>query len=106
MLDSRKTGHDSVGERKRIDCPVCGRPLKKDDLVDVKSVVEENLYDIGGVRIVDSHVRLECDFEHRFDEKGFTLDEPHELVAVVDAAFDERGTCTQFVITSILAGEG
>lgn len=105
MLDRKKEiGYaNSVGERKsRIDCPVCGRPLYKGDLVDVKSVVEDNLYDMGGVRLVDSKVRLECDVEHRFDEEGFTLDEPHELVVVVDAVFDGLGNCVQFAIKEVV----
>jgi hypothetical protein len=60
---------------------------------------------MGGVRIVDSKVRLECDVEHRFDEKGFTLDEPHELVVVVDAAFDGSGDCVLFAITEVVSAE-
>ena len=55
MLDMDKEQNGTV-VNDTLGCPVCGRPLKKDDLVDVKSVVEENLYDMGGVRIVDSHV--------------------------------------------------
>jgi hypothetical protein len=105
MARKEKKGHNDMAHKEKMRiCPVCGRPLHKGDLVDAQSVVEENLYDLGGVRIVDSHVRLECDVEHRFDEKGFTLDEPHELAVVVDAVFDESGSCVQFAITEILPG--
>jgi hypothetical protein len=105
MLENTDEGHTNLVDTRRedtLDCPVCGRLLQKGDLADVQSVVEDNLYDLGGVRLVDSHVRLECDVEHRFDEKGFTLDEPHDLVVVVDAAFDESGSCVQFVIIGVV----
>ena len=106
MSENRDEGHTGqvTDAEDTLVCPVCGRLLKKGDLVDAQSVVEENLYDMGGVRIVDSHVRLECDVEHRFDEKGFTMDEPHELVVVVDAVFDGLGSCVQFAITEVLPG--
>ena len=106
-MDDRKKKEQTgtVVKDDILACPVCGRPLYKGDLVDVESVVEENLYDLGGVRIVDSHVRLECDVEHRFDEKGFTLDEPHELVVVCDAVFDGLGSCVQFAIAEVVPVE-
>lgn len=69
-----------------LDCPMGGRSLHKDNLVGAKSVVEDNLYDMGGVRIV-SNVRLECDFEHQFNEEGFTMDDLHKLVMVINTEF-------------------
>ncbi len=107
MLRKTKQGQadtDQVKDEDTLICPVCGRPLYEDNLVDAQSVVEDNLYDMGGVRIVDCTVHLECDFTHQFDEEGFTLDEPHNLVAVVDAEFDETGECIRFAITEILTG--
>jgi hypothetical protein len=108
-MDDRKKekGHAGtvVTDEDTLDCPVCGRPLQKGDLVDAQSVVEDNLYDMGGVRIVDSHVRLECDVEHRFDEKGFTLDEPHDFVVVINTAFDGSGKCIQFTITEVVSAD-
>lgn len=105
MVDRKKEkGHADTGlfQQKDVkDCPVCGRPLHKDNLVDMKSIVEDVLYDIDGVRLVGCTVRLECDCEHRVDEEGFTLDEPHNLVAVVTVEFDETGNCVQFAITEI-----
>ncbi|KYK32606.1 MAG: hypothetical protein AYK19_15305 [Theionarchaea archaeon DG-70-1] len=81
-------------------CPVCGKLLHKNNLVDAKSIVEDNLYYVGGILIV-SDVWLHCDFEHRYDEDGMTLDEPHNLVAVVKAAFDKKGDCIHFDIMDI-----
>ena len=82
-------------------CPVCRTLLPEDDLVDVKSVIEDNLYYVGGIRIVNSQIELQCNFQHRYSEEGFTIDEPHNLVAVVTAAFDESGCCILFEIVDI-----
>ena len=90
-------------EKGSFVCPVCRKFLHADSLVDMKSIVEDNLYGTGGVLIVNSRVELHCNFEHRY-EKGFTLDEPHKLMAVVDAAFDRSGACIHFEIVDILPG--
>lgn len=85
----------------RLVCPVCGNLLHKNNLVDIRSIVEDNLCYIGGVRIVNSKIELHCDFDHRYREEGFTIDEPHGLVAVIDAVFDGAGRCIQFEITKV-----
>lgn len=78
-------------------CPVCGKNLSN-QLPCTKSVVEEQIYDMENVRIVNSEVVLECEFEHCRDEGdgNFPLEVPHPLVAVIKAAFDRSGTCCQF----------
>ena len=91
-------------KKERFVCPVCRKPLHKDNLVDARSVVEDNLYYVGGVLIVDCGVQLRCDFEHRFNKKEVSIDDPHKLVAVVDAEFGGSGECVQFEIKEILAG--
>jgi len=103
-------GHSNTGEdvsqeheKENFICPVCRRPLNEDNLVDMKSVVEDNLYFVGGVHIV-GYACLHCDFEHQFDEKEVTLNEPHKLVAVVDAEFDGSGECVHFEIKEVLPG--
>jgi len=83
-------------------CPVCEKPLHTSNLVDMKSIVEDNLYYVGGVKIVSDTI-LHCDFEHRYDEEGFTLENPHPLVATVKAAFDITGDCIHFTIVDIRA---
>ncbi|KYK29602.1 MAG: hypothetical protein AYK19_19490 [Theionarchaea archaeon DG-70-1] len=88
----------------RFICPVCKKPLHEDNLVDMKSIVKDNLYYVGGIRIMNSRVPIACDFQHRLDKGGVTLDEPHELVAVVTAEFDGSGACIQFEIAEVLAG--
>ena len=101
-----KTDEDVLqdhGEDMRFVCPVCKRVLHEDNLVDVRSVVEDNLYFVGGVLIVGK-VRLHCEFEHRFNEAEVSIDEPHKLMAVVDAEFDGSGGCVHFEIRKILAG--
>ena len=103
-------GHANAGvdafqkHEDMIVCPVCRKPFHEDNLVDMKSVVEDNLYYVGGVRIV-GNTWLYCDFEHRFDEKGVTMNEPHKLVAVVNAEFDGSGKCIQFDIVEVLPTE-
>lgn len=88
-----------------IICPVCRRILNSNNLVDMCSVVEDNLYYAGGVLIINSRVCLRCDFQHRFD-KGLTVDNSCHLVAVVDAEFDDKGKCVYFEIKEIMAGKG
>jgi hypothetical protein len=89
-------------DEKEIVCPVCGRQIHDTNLIDAEGVVDDNLYSEGDVLIVDSEVKLLCEFEHRYDdEDGVTIEGPHELVAVVDAEFDGSGECIRFVITDI-----
>ncbi|KYK28910.1 MAG: hypothetical protein AYK19_20485 [Theionarchaea archaeon DG-70-1] len=113
MVDKKieEKGHTDAGkgldrEHKgmRFFCPVCKKPLHEDNLVDMKSVVEDNLYYVGGVRIMNFRVPLACDFQHHFDKEEVTIDEPHKLVAVVNAEFDGSGKCVHFDIVEILAG--
>lgn len=101
--DADDAYHDH--EKERIFCPVCGKLLHEDNLVDVKSVVEDNLYYVGGVSIVDCTVHLHCYFEHQFEETETTMDEPHKLMAAVDAEFDRSGVCVQFEIVEVLPAE-
>jgi len=90
-------------ENMRFICPVCRKSLHEDNLVNMKSIVEDNLYYVGGVCIVGD-VQLYCDFEHQFDKEEVTMNEPHKLVAVVNAEFDGSGACIQFKIVEVLAG--
>ena len=94
---------EGLSQERNIVCPVCKRVLHEDNLVDLKSVVEDSLYYIGGVLIVGK-VRLHCEFEHRFDEAEISIDDPHKLVAVVDAVFDGSGKCVHFEIVEVLPG--
>ena len=88
-------------EGKKFVCPVCGGFLHEKNLPDMESIIYDNLYDQGGVRIGSPKVRLHCDFEHCFDEEGLTMDNPHDLVAFIDAEFDQAGDCTKFVLSGV-----
>ncbi len=88
-------------EKKSLICPVCGNLLHERNLPDMEGIIYDNLYHQGGVRIGSPRVRLYCDFEHCYDEEGFTMDDPHNLVGVVDAEFDHAGECTAFDIVEI-----
>ena len=99
--DGTEDQDGNLGEKKFV-CPVCGQILHEKNLPDMQSIIYENLYDQGGVRIGSPKVRLYCDFEHFFDEEGLTMDDPHDLVGAVDAEFDQAGDCTRFVLVKIL----
>jgi len=88
-------------ELKRFVCPVCGKPLDEVNLPDMRSIIEDSLYYVDGVRIVNSQVQLLCDFVHRFEKEEVTLDEPHGLIGLVNVVFDGLGTCIQFNLVEV-----
>ena len=88
-------------EPKRFVCPVCGRLLHEVNLPDQESIIEDSLYYVDGVRIINSQVQLLCDFVHRFEKEGVTLDEPHDLTGLVNVVFDGLGTCIQFNLVKV-----
>ena len=91
------TGGNPSREHKKetFVCPECRKLIHVNNFVDMKSIVDDNLYYVGGVLIVGK-ARLLCDFQHRYDEEGATMEEPHILVAVIDAEFDQSGRCIRF----------
>ncbi len=92
-------------EKKSLIYPVCGNLLHERNLLDKESIIYDNLYHQGRVRIGSPRVRLYCDLEHRYDEEGFTMDDPHDLVGVIDTAFDQSGECIQFEVIEIYPAE-
>jgi len=86
---------------KNFVCPVCGKLLHEVNLPDQKSIIEDSLYYVDGVRIVNSQVQLLCDFVHRFEKEEVTLDEPHDLVGLVIVVFDGLGNCIQFNLVKV-----
>ena len=105
-MEGTEEPQNKGGTVEGVRCPVCGKPLHKENLIDQKSVIEDNIYYVGGVRIINSCVQLHCDFQHQFNEDGSTIDEPHQLVGVVQAVFDDNGECVTFCIKEILPREG
>lgn len=85
----------------QLVCPVCKKVLHLKNLPDKESIINDNLYSEGGVRIVDSHVTLRCEFGHWVDEQGNSLDEPHEISSVIVAEFDNKGECALFNIVEV-----
>jgi hypothetical protein len=102
--DSDQEHGTSILSDKKVVCPVCGKILHEINLVDKKGIIDEMLYSYEGLLIVDSEVTLLCECEHRYDGEEFTIEDPHKIVAVVDAVFDGSGECTQFEITEIRPG--
>ncbi|MBU7028898.1 MAG: hypothetical protein HXS48_18325 [Theionarchaea archaeon] len=84
-------------------CPVCGRKLG-DHVPDMESLLAELSYDGKDIRIVTPEVVVEADFDHALDEEGFSLDEPHPLVAVIKIRFDSSGKGTSYEVLQIIKG--
>jgi hypothetical protein len=103
-IDQEHEHGTSIPSDRKVVCPVCGSQLHEINLVDKEGIIDEMLHSYGGLLIVDSEVTLLCECEHRYDEEEFTLEDPHKIVAVVDAVFDGSGECTQFEITEIRPG--
>ncbi len=92
-------------KKEKFFCPICGKPMSEKFLPDKKGFIDERLYHVGGFRVI-AHTVLECDFIHFWDEEeDRTVDEPHDLTATVDVAFDQAGECTGFVIVEIRPAE-
>ena len=93
-------------KRKEFPCPVCGKRLGKRNLPGSKDVIEDGLYSNGNISIVNSTVILECGFPHYYcEEEEATVDEIHDVVAVIKAEFDDKGKCIQFDILEIQSAE-
>lgn len=88
--------------KEQIVCPVCKKVIPECDLPDKEGIITDNVYYKSGIRIVNSHVKVYCKFEHMHDEQENVLDESHGLIAVVKTHFDEVGKCTVFDIVEIL----
>ncbi len=100
--DCHTEDEDPPSQKKmQIACPVCGKPMSEEYLPDKKGFIDERLYYLNGFRIIAATV-LECDFYHVYDEEeDTTLEEPHELTATVNVAFDKSGECTAFDIVEV-----
>ena len=93
-------------KRKEFPCRVCGKILRKRNLPGVKDVIEDGLYSNGNISIVNSTVVLECQFPHYYcEEEDATVDEIHDVVAVIKAVFDDKGKCALFDILEIRSAE-
>lgn len=89
-----------------FSCPVCGKILSE-NLPTTEDVIDNGLYaSVDHVRIVNSHVVLECLFPHYYDEEeDETIENPHEVVIVIETEFDDKGNCTVFEILEIRPAE-
>jgi hypothetical protein len=83
-------------------CPVCGKELCN-QLPCRESVLGDSLVLTKYIRIVNSEITVECTFYHDHDEadEDTFLEEPHQLVAVIQMVFDSSGVCTVFDIVDI-----
>jgi len=92
----------AVQDEKHV-CPVCGKELG-DHVPDMESVLAELSYNDKDIRIMTEEVVIEVDFDHVLDEEGFSLDEPHPLVAVIKIRFDRTGKGISYEVLQIFEG--
>ncbi len=90
-------------QRKRLICPVCRKEIDEVNLPDAKSLVEDSLF-LAGLVVVDSSVCFLIDIEHWYEEAEITLENPHELTAVVNCEFDSQGAYIHFEVKGVRAG--
>lgn len=103
---AHKNNPKSSESTEQIVCPVCKKKLPECDLPDKDSVIYDNVYFESGIKIMDSHVRIHCQFSHMHDEQENELDESHGLIAVISTHFDGKGECTLFEIVELLDQKG
>ena len=102
--DFKQKGRKSdseCGNFSRFVCPVCCELLHEKNLPDMESVIYDSLYYARDVCIWNSRVQLYCDFEHRYDEEGVIIEEPHDLAGFIDAGVDFSGECIKFPLSEI-----
>jgi len=86
-------------------CPVCGGTLGKRNLPDAKGVIDDEMYYCSESRIINSTVILEHPFDHYYnEEEDHIIDEPHNLMAVIEAEFDGSKKCTAFCVVQVYPG--
>jgi len=79
--DGTEDQDGNLREKKSLVCPVCGKLLHEVNLPDQESIIEDSLYYVDGVRIVNS--------------------QPHDLTGLVNVVFDGLGTCIQFNLVEV-----
>ncbi len=100
QIEKEGKGSEVLFSQKRMMCPSCREGIHEVNLPDVKSIVEDTLTWLELV-IVDSSVCFLIDCEHQYEDVGMTLDNPHELTAVVVSEFDSQGECTYFEVREV-----
>ena len=90
-------------DNQEFICPVCGKLLGKNNLPTMNAVIEEGIfYQNETDRIINSHVTIEHEFAHFYDEeKGLTMNPTHKLLSVIKTEFDSAGNCIIFEILEI-----
>jgi hypothetical protein len=83
-------------------CPVCGGTLTEQNLPNAECVFKEGIFYCSKDRIISSHVLIEHQFTHFYnEEEDNVMDEPHELVAVIACEFDDSRECTAFTVIRV-----
>lgn len=100
QIENKDNGSEVLSGQKRMRCPSCREDIHEVNLPDVRSIVEDTLSWLE-LTIVDSSVCFLIDCEHRYEDVGMTLENPHELTAVIVSEFDSQGGCTCFEVREV-----
>jgi hypothetical protein len=87
----------------RVTCPVCGRLLGDQNLPDIEGVIKDGIFHLDeNNRIINSRVTIEHEFDHFYnEEENKEMNEPHSLVSIIEAEFDDKGDCIRFDILEV-----
>lgn len=90
-------------EEFQMICPVCGGILTKQNLPNAESVIADGMfYMVKEDCIISSRVLIRHKFSHFYDEeKDCTMDDPHDLLSIIEAEFDGDGECIAFSLVKI-----
>lgn len=92
-------------------CPVCGRRISGKNLPTQESIITDEIFsNLEPDRIISSKVLIRHVFSHFYDEeKDCTMDDPHDLLSIIQAEFDGDGECIAFSLVKVYPtpqGEG
>jgi hypothetical protein len=88
---------------REMICPVCGRRMSGKNLPTQESVIaDEIIYNLEPDRIISSRVLIRHKFSHFYDEeKDCAMDDPHDLLSIIEAEFDGDGECIAFSLVKV-----
>jgi hypothetical protein len=93
-----------MADRCKVMCPVCGKILSKGNLPDAEGIFTDGICYYETDKIISSSLFIEHEFSHFYNEEDdCAMENPHELKALIQAAFDAEGECTGFQLVKVWA---
>jgi hypothetical protein len=92
-----------IKEEFQTICPVCGRRMSGKNLPTQESVItDEIIHNLEPDRIISSRVLIRHEFSHFYDEEeDCAMDDPHDLLSIIEAEFDGDGECIAFSLVKV-----